>query len=440
MHLAARSAPERWIPIAPLIGGRRVRASAPARELLALTLAAITGFAFVTPPVAASPSLETFVLAAGGISNPTFDPPCTGGGSPDPVYDFFGVWGVGIPTAGLDLCSVQGGIDDLTSATGPLPGSRSITSSWPAIATNFFTGSSSATSNYGRLSAQGHAEFDGEDTNRNVTGAEGFGLAHEVFTITSPSIPDGQTGTILFRVTLTGGFSLSAFSQAGVQLYNRFNAGQNYSLLTSYVFYPTSIPNLSSHDGAGLGGFTLSPGAMNGSGEVASGATSIVFGTPFDYRLGLLAYAVNAHSSIVDSHFDALITGVEVRNSGGQIVSDFVVTSGSGTPYGPGGSAAVEDLAQGRGGDAIHLSAFPNPSSTRMVLSFNLPRAIATSLDIYDASGRRVRQLDHETRAGSHSVAWDGRNDRGLLTAAGLYFARLSSREGIVTTRLMVLR
>lgn len=440
MHSAAGSAPKRCLHTTLPPAGLLFRAFTPARDLLALTLAAISSLALAVSPAAATPSLETFVLSAGGRSNSTFDPPCTSGGSPSPVYDFYGVWGVGIPNAGLDTCNVQGGIDDLTSASGPLQGNRSITSSWPASATNFFSGSSAATSNYGQLSAQGHSEFHGEFTNLNVTGAEGFGLAHEVFTITSPSVPNGGTGTILIRVTVTGGFSLTSNGWAGVQLSNRFNAGQSYYLLSSYGFYANTNPNLSSHDGAGLGGFVLSPGAMNGSGELASAATPIVFGTAFDYRLGLLAYAVSSFTSIVDSHFDAWITGIEVRDSNGQIVSDIAVASGSGTPYGAGGALAVEEWGHGSEGNSIRLSAYPNPARGRMDLSFNLPRAIATRLDIYDSSGRRVRQFEVAAHAGSQSVAWDGRNDHGVVAPIGLYFARLSSLEWSATTRLMLLR
>lgn len=108
-------------------------------------------------------------------------------GAPTAVQGFFGLWGVSVPIGGLGNCNVAGGFDDLTSPIGPLSHDRSLVSSWPAIPTDFFAGSATATTDYGSMSAQAHAEFNGEYTNLNVTGSNGFGIADEGFTITSPS-------------------------------------------------------------------------------------------------------------------------------------------------------------------------------------------------------------------------------------------------------------
>ncbi len=404
-------------------------------------MTAIIGLALCATPAAASPSLETFVLSAGGRSAATFDPPCTGGGSPAPVYDFFGVWGVGVPTAGLDTCGIAGGLTDVTSPAGPLSDTRSLASSWPAIPANTFSGSATAAANYGSMSAQTHSEFAGEFTSLNVTGSDGFGIADEGFTITSPSFANGEAGTVIFRVTVTGALSTTGYSEVGVQLFNRFNAGQSYALFNCYGFYATDLPNISSWSGGGLGGFALSPGAMSGSGEVTSAPTPIVFGTSFDYKLGLLIEAVSYLNSIVDSDFEATITGIEVKGPGGQPVTDFVIAAASGTPYGAGGVTTVGVFAPDGVGGAARLSAFPNPTRADVALSFALPGSVARRLDIYDATGRRIRQLDDASAlGGSQSVVWDGRNDQGALVPSGVYFARLSWQDGSATTRLTLLR
>ena len=139
--------------------------------------------------------------------------------------------------------------------------------------------------------------------------------------------------------------------------------------------------------------------------------------------------------------FQAAISGIQVKGPGGEPVTDFVVVSASGTPYGAGGATAVDRFAPDGSGDFAHLSVFPNPASARVELRFSLPRPAAASLDIYDSTGRLVRRLDSaSTREGMQSVLWDRRNDQGALMTSGVYFARLSSQGGTATTRITLLR
>lgn len=87
---------------------------------------------------------------------------------------------------------------------------------------------------------------------------------------------------------------------------------------------------------------------------------------------------------------------------------------------------------------SLHLSARPNPSSGRIVLSVEGSRGPAT-LRIYDVSGRRVRTLsDGSERPGEWTAVWDGRGDDGAPTAPGIYFARLSG--GRTTRAIKVVR
>lgn len=61
-------------------------------------------------------------------------------------------------------------------------------------------------------------------------------------------------------------------------------------------------------------------------------------------------------------------------------------------------------------------------------LRFDLQRPAAVRLDVFDLRGRRVRRLvEGAYGAGEHVAAWDGRDDRGIVTASGLYFARLEA-------------
>jgi hypothetical protein len=84
------------------------------------------------------------------------------------------------------------------------------------------------------------------------------------------------------------------------------------------------------------------------------------------------------------------------------------------------------------------FEAFPNPSSSRVMLQFRLERDGRTALSIYDAKGRKVRSLPDQVRAaGWNAVEWDGRDDRGRAVRAGTYFARLEAAEGQRTEKVI---
>ncbi len=84
----------------------------------------------------------------------------------------------------------------------------------------------------------------------------------------------------------------------------------------------------------------------------------------------------------------------------------------------------------------------PNPFNPRTTLSYDVPREGRVDLSVYDAAGRRVRTLVAE---GSHArgrftVEWDGRDETGSQVAAGVYFARLSTAERAVSSKMVLLK
>lgn len=81
----------------------------------------------------------------------------------------------------------------------------------------------------------------------------------------------------------------------------------------------------------------------------------------------------------------------------------------------------------------------PNPFTPATTIRYEIAVAGPVRLVVYDAGGRVVRTLDEGLReAGSHQVAWDGRDDRGGKLAAGVYFYELVT-GGVAQTRKMVL-
>lgn len=106
-----------------------------------------------------------------------------------------------------------------------------------------------------------------------------------------------------------------------------------------------------------------------------------------------------------------------------------VILSTSGTPL-PGLPAQV-DLA----------GAYPNPCNPRAVVRFSLPRQAEVTLDLHDAAGARLRRLAAGPfAAGTHELAWDGRDDRGRDAASGTYLLRLVTVDGVRTAKVALVR
>jgi hypothetical protein len=82
----------------------------------------------------------------------------------------------------------------------------------------------------------------------------------------------------------------------------------------------------------------------------------------------------------------------------------------------------------------------PNPArrGANSRIDFALARAGRVVLDVFDVRGARIaRLLDGERPAGPSSLAWDGRDDAGRATAAGLYFAVLTIEGRSSQTRVV---
>ncbi len=81
-----------------------------------------------------------------------------------------------------------------------------------------------------------------------------------------------------------------------------------------------------------------------------------------------------------------------------------------------------------------------SPLGPGPALAVQLPRDSDVRVDLYDLSGRRVRNLARRTLpAGVTVLPWDGRGDDGVAQPRGMYFARLVSGRHVLTTRILLL-
>jgi hypothetical protein len=90
---------------------------------------------------------------------------------------------------------------------------------------------------------------------------------------------------------------------------------------------------------------------------------------------------------------------------------------------------------------AIAASAYPNPFNPSTSITFEIASGARVSVTVYDALGRRVKQLsDRVYAAGSHVLSWDGRDEGGARVASGVYLARIQSASGSATVKLTVVK
>ena len=82
-----------------------------------------------------------------------------------------------------------------------------------------------------------------------------------------------------------------------------------------------------------------------------------------------------------------------------------------------------------------------NPFDGATTVSFRLGKTGPVELDVFGIDGRHVRRLiGWPLPPGTHSIAWNGRNDDGRPAPSGVYLIRLRSPEGDFTGRVARLR
>ena len=85
------------------------------------------------------------------------------------------------------------------------------------------------------------------------------------------------------------------------------------------------------------------------------------------------------------------------------------------------------------------LSVSPNPFNPSV--EFRLPGGLGDEsvLEIYDISGRKVRDFSAACFAGD-AVIWDGTDDNGKGLPSGVYFARLKYGGGVFSAKVTLLK
>ena len=79
---------------------------------------------------------------------------------------------------------------------------------------------------------------------------------------------------------------------------------------------------------------------------------------------------------------------------------------------------------------------YPNPFNPMVQIRFSVPGRMAVRVEVFDVLGQRVAVLvDEVLEAGRHAAIFDGTD-----LANGVYIIRLSTPDGELARRIMLLR
>ncbi|MCD4706278.1 MAG: T9SS type A sorting domain-containing protein, partial [Candidatus Sabulitectum sp.] len=85
----------------------------------------------------------------------------------------------------------------------------------------------------------------------------------------------------------------------------------------------------------------------------------------------------------------------------------------------------------------ITLGVSPNPFSSSLSISFDIPEPTLVELSIYDLSGRVIEELiNGSVSSGEHTSVWNP----GVSVPAGCYMARLSTSCGSTSVMCVYLK
>lgn len=84
---------------------------------------------------------------------------------------------------------------------------------------------------------------------------------------------------------------------------------------------------------------------------------------------------------------------------------------------------------------------YPNPFNSSTMISYQIPKNINVSIEIYNILGQKVASLvDKRQNAGRYQIQWEGKNQKGEEIASGLYILRFSTSDFVQSKKLLLLR
>ncbi len=255
----------------------------------------------------------------------------------------------------------------------------------------------------------------------------------------TPAVVDGKVYAIGGSYTTSGA---TLINSNRVERYDPANPGAGWVRMAD-------LPDTSSESHA-FGFDTGSPYGLGGHIILApQGGWPVPNGACYDYNVATNSWSTFPAFNVPRrAHAGFFVPGPGGSNGipgmwvwGGRGVVADSNTLGS-TEYYQLNYSAVEEQGSVRLEKLTALQApVPNPFSGKTVLRYSLAKSGPVSLAIYGITGQKVRTLVSENAsAGTHEVAWDGRDECGKPVGTGVYFARFAAEKVHSTERITVLR
>jgi len=71
---------------------------------------------------------------------------------------------------------------------------------------------------------------------------------------------------------------------------------------------------------------------------------------------------------------------------------------------------------------------YPTPFNPSTVITYAIPENAHVKLEVFNVLGQKVISLfDQEQTVGTHSIAWNARNERGSMVGSGIYFVKMQA-------------
>ncbi len=154
--------------------------------------------------------------------------------------------------------------------------------------------------------------------------------------------------------------------------------------------------------------------------------------TSGDYHLMAIECDDPYDSPCIDAGDPALIDSLLDCDWGlGTIISDM------GT-YGGGDSALVDiNFPQATIPERFNvIQNYPNPFNASTVIKYELPKQLTVSIDILDALGRKVANIQNGSQpAGYHQIIWNASD-----ASSGIYFYRIQAGDHAETVKMLLLK
>lgn len=282
--------------------------------------------------VQAAPSIETIngVVAGAGTC---------GTWGPAPELSFFTFAPADVAVGGIAACGYSGGYRTQSAAVGPLTQHDSVGPvilGPPALSPGFYSGTADSRANYGSLGAAARGNIAGGVPESNLALFDSVAAAtfSDTLTATSPLVASSSAGSVRYQFRVDG--SMTSLGAPGPFLF-----GVNYTVLdvqqgNGPVF---EVMNANVSRG-GLGtisnatppaGWATNTGSLSGGSLFYSVALPMVWGQPWDVKVGLLAWSYGT----ADNQFlnTATLSGFEFFDANGVAVNDFSLSSASSTDY-----------------------------------------------------------------------------------------------------------